>query len=141
MAEFLELDGKVMLVSPIETRTSKDGYTWRRQMFVITVGAYEKKVCIWIKKSQLIDELNIQEGDFVNIKVNPESREYEGKWFTELIAWRGKIVKRGNTQTITPTSLPESTAPAKPVPPKPSNLERNYQRVEESNNDNSDLPF
>lgn len=88
----MELKGKVIQLLPMQTGMGKKGQ-WRKQEFILeTQGQYPKRVCfsIWGDK---IDQFGIAEGEEVNVSVDLESREYNGKWYTEARAW--KVDKAG----------------------------------------------
>jgi hypothetical protein len=90
----MELKGKVIQLLPVQTGMGKKGQ-WKKQEFIVeTQAQYPKKVCLsaWGDK---IDQFNVKEGDMLNISVDLESREYNGRWYTEARAW--KIEKSGNT--------------------------------------------
>ncbi len=103
----MELQGKVILVMPIVSGTSKSGNAWQKQEFIIeTTGQYPKKVCFQLFGDKVNEGPSI--GDEVKVSFDPESREWNSKWFTQLNAW--KIEKQG-------AQLP-SPAPAQaPAPP------------------------
>lgn len=92
----MELKGRVIQMLPMQSGMGKKGQ-WRKQEFVVeTQSQYPKKVClsIWGDK---IDQFGITEGDEVNVSVDLESREYNGRWYTEARAW--KVEKSGGAAT------------------------------------------
>ena len=81
----MELSGKIVQILEKQTGAGKNG-TWEKQEFILeTQGQYPKKVCfnIWGAK---IAQFNIQNGEFINIGVDLESREYNGRWYTDVRA-------------------------------------------------------
>jgi len=84
----MEITGKVFRMLPLVTGQGKNG-EWRKQEFVIEIesGQFPKKVCLslWGDK---IDQAAIAEGETVKVFFDLESREYNGRWFTEARAWR-----------------------------------------------------
>jgi hypothetical protein len=44
-----------------------------------------------------IDQFNLAAGDMVNVFVDLESREYNGRWYTEARAWKLEKVGAGST--------------------------------------------
>ena len=83
----MELSGKIVQILEKQTGAGKNG-TWEKQEFILeTQGQYPKKVCfnIWGAK---IAKFNIQNGEFINIGVDLESREYNGRWYTDVRAWK-----------------------------------------------------
>jgi hypothetical protein len=104
----MDVTGKVISILPEESGNGKNGI-WRKQSFVIeTDGKYPKKICItsWGDK---IDEFAVKQGETITAHLEIESREYNGRWYTDVKAWR---VDKGNA----PTQNPGATAAANPVP-------------------------
>ncbi len=104
----MELKGRVVQILPAQTGTGKKGQ-WKKQEFILeTQTQYPKKVCLsaWGDK---IDQFNLSEGEVINVAVDLESREYNGRWYTEARAW--KIDKNGgsgagNMEAPLPTEEP-----------------------------------
>ena len=83
----LQLTGKIHRVLPLVTGEGKNG-TWRKQEFILeTNDQYPKQICIsaWGDK---IDENIIKAGVAVTVSVDIESREYNGRWYTDVKAWK-----------------------------------------------------
>jgi len=83
----MELSGKIVQILDKQTGEGKNG-SWEKQEYIIeTQGQYPKKVCfnVWGAK---IAQFNIQNGEFINIGVDLESREYNGRWYTDVRAWK-----------------------------------------------------
>jgi len=83
----MELKGKVIQLLPQQSGMGKKG-PWKKQEFIVeTQSQYPKKVClsIWGDK---IDQFGVGVGDLVNVQVDLESREYNGRWYTEARAWK-----------------------------------------------------
>jgi hypothetical protein len=88
----LELEGKVFKVLEEITGQSSKG-TWVKQDFVIeTSSDYPKKICFtaWGDKSDKVKQL--KEKVKVKVSFNADSREYDGKWYTNLQAWKIDIL-------------------------------------------------
>jgi hypothetical protein len=101
----LTVEGKLFTVLPEQTGTGKNG-NWVKQDFVIeTIDQYPKKICItaWGDKTDVIKGL--KHGDTVKASINIESREYNGKWYAEIKAWKIEVV--GTQQS--PASVPAPT--------------------------------
>lgn len=85
----LEITGKIAQILPIETGEGKNGQ-WKKQFFVLDFmeGNYPKKVSIsfWGDKTDALKGL--QPGQNVKVSFNVESREYNGRWYTDVKAWR-----------------------------------------------------
>ncbi|WP_435229374.1 DUF3127 domain-containing protein [Pseudopelagicola sp. nBUS_20] len=69
---------------------------WRKQEYILeTESNFPKKICFmaWGDK---IDQFNIRQGDNVEVAIDLESREYNGRWYTDVKAWK---VSKGDTST------------------------------------------
>jgi hypothetical protein len=89
----MELKGRVLQLLQQQSGMGKKG-PWKKQEFILeTQSQYPKKVClsIWGDK---IDQFNVAAGETVNVSVDLESREYNGRWYTEARAW--KVDKEGS---------------------------------------------
>lgn len=85
----LEINGKLIQKLELQSGMSKTGSSWQKQEFVIeTDEQYPKKVCanLWGDKIDMLSVINI--GDKVTLSFNLESREYNGKWYTDVKAWK-----------------------------------------------------
>ena len=83
----MEISGKIIELLPEKSGESANG-GWRKQEFILeTEAQYPKKICfmVWGDK---IDDFNIQQGENVEISVDLESREYNGRWYTDVKAWK-----------------------------------------------------
>jgi hypothetical protein len=100
----MELTGKIIQLLEEKSGESAKG-PWRKQEYIIeTNGQYPKKVC-FMAWSDKIDEFAIKEGDTVTVSIDLESREYNGRWYTDVKAWK---VSRGNSSADDiPFSSPE----------------------------------
>lgn len=89
----MEITGTVVNLLPMQSGQGKNG-TWKKQEFILeTPGQYPKKVCLslWGEK---VDETRLTPGEKITASINIESREYNGRWYTDVRAW--KIAKGGN---------------------------------------------
>lgn len=99
----MEITGKIIQLLQMQSGQGKNG-TWKKQEFVIETSApVPRKICfsLWGDK---IDQFRLAEGEDAEVSFDLESREYNGRWYTEARAW--KIVKKGAGQPIPPGSEP-----------------------------------
>ncbi|HIZ15347.1 MAG TPA: DUF3127 domain-containing protein [Candidatus Tidjanibacter faecipullorum] len=84
----MEFEGIVYKVLPVVKGTSQRG-EWVKQEVVFELpGEFNRKLCVgfWGDKAQ--DAGNLKPGEKVSVSINLESREYNGRWYTEARAWR-----------------------------------------------------
>ncbi len=83
-----ELTGKLIEKLQLVTGESRNG-KWQKQEFVIeTYDQYPKKICVGLWGDIVSMIGNFAVGDKLKLSINIESREYNGKYFTNLTAWR-----------------------------------------------------
>jgi single-stranded DNA-binding protein len=89
----MEFEGVVFRTLPEVTGTSAKG-AWRKQDVVFEVPSeFNRKICVTFFGDRAEDAASMNEGDAVTVSVNVESREYNGKWYTDVKAW--KVVRGG----------------------------------------------
>ena len=94
----MEFTGLLIQKLPVQSGTSQKG-EWKSQDIIIeTVETYPKKIAInfYGDKINEIEKLNIN--DDVTVTANVESREYNGKWYTKVSAWKVVVNKKADPQ-------------------------------------------
>ena len=85
----MEISGKIIAVLPLATGQGKNGM-WRSQDYVLETGdQYPKKVCFNFFGDK-IDQFPLAIDDQVTVSFDLESREYNGRWFTSVRAWKAE---------------------------------------------------
>ena len=110
----LNISGIVLNILPLQTGTSKAGNQWQKQDFILeTGGQYPRKVCICLFGDN-VAKFPLAVGQSVTASVDIESREFNGRWYTDVRAWN--VVYNGQQQGA-PAPAPTATAPtAQPAP-------------------------
>lgn len=88
----LKVTGTITSISDVQTGTSKTtGNEWAKLEFAIeTEGEYPKTVAFTVFGAEKVDKF-IQYnsvGDKVEVSFDPQSREYQGRYYTDLNAWK-----------------------------------------------------
>ena len=118
----MEISGKIIELLEVKSGQSANG-EWRKQEYILeTETEYPKKICFmaWGDK---IDQFNIQQGENLAVSVDLESREYNGRWYTDVKAWK---VSRGGADDGRPYS---------------SSSQDPYEAPSATSIDNTDIPF
>jgi hypothetical protein len=85
----LEITGKIIQIMDETSGTSKAGNAWTKQEFVIeTFDKFPKKVAISVMGDKVAELKKFKSGDQIKASLNIDSREYQGKWFTNINAWK-----------------------------------------------------
>lgn len=130
MEESLKIRGVVTAKLAPETRESKQGKTFTKTTFaIVTDGKYPKTIAFNDFGTANINNRNI--GDEIIVSFNPESREYKGKYYTELVAYKIELVA---------AVAPVNTVSAEALSPT-AGVSFDSERSEAPANDDTSLPF
>lgn len=126
----MEITGKIIAVLPLQSGTSKAGNPWQLQSYVLeTQEQYPKKVCFEVFGEQRIQSNPCQIDDTVTVSFDLESREFNGRWYTSVRAWK---IQQGPAE-----AQPQAQQQADPT----ANTATFDQVAATSMDDNTDLPF
>ena len=94
----MTIEGKIIQVLPLQGGVSKtSGKEWALQAYVLeTLENYPKKVHFEVFGDDRIKANQCGVDDIVSVDFDIESREFNGRWYTSIRAWR--IVKQDATQ-------------------------------------------
>ena len=124
----MEITGKIIAVLPERGGVSKTGNEWKMQEYVLeTHEQYPRKICFNVFGADKIAQFNIQAGEELTVSFDINAREYNGRWYNDIRAWR---VERGTA----PIPAEAMSAPAISAP-KINAADFNTQ------NEADDLPF
>lgn len=110
----MDIQGKIIKFLDPVTGEGRNG-TWKKQEFIIELpGDFPKKLCIasWNDKADLS---SVKVGDEVKVYIDVESREYNGRWYTDVKAWKLETVSAVAAKKDDLSAPPDFSAP----PPSP----------------------
>lgn len=117
----MEIQGKIIQVLPAQEGVGSNGNPWKVQPYVLeTQGDYPKKVYFEVFGEDRINQYPCEVYNIVTVSCDVESREYNGRWYTSVRAWRIAIG--------TPAAQPVAKPATEP-------------KVEGAEEASSDLPF
>lgn len=93
----MELLGKIIVVGENVAGTSKTtGNTWVNKTIVIETGdTTPKKIAFTVTGVDRVESCqDLKIGDLVRVRFEPRSREYEGRWYSELVAWNFEVMSQ-----------------------------------------------
>lgn len=112
----LELEGRIARKLPVQQGTSARG-AWAKQEFIFEYqeGNFPSQICMNVWGEDKVRDLEkYQVGDKVKISFNLSSREYNGRWYTDVRAWRiepaGAVQPAQQYAPATPATAPMPTA-------------------------------
>ena len=98
----MEVSGRIIAVLPMVTGTGAKG-EWKKQTAVLeTSDQYPKKVAFDMFNDK-IQPLKV--GEEVTAHINIDAREWQGKWFNSVTAWK---IERGGTVANEPPAQEQS---------------------------------
>ena len=84
----MQITAKIVSVLPVQTGTSKSGKDWKSQIIVLeTEDKYPKKIAVSLWNDN-IQKFPVTAYTRVTVELEAESREYNGRWYTELKAYK-----------------------------------------------------
>ena len=114
----MDITGKIIAVLEPRSGVAKStGNAWKTQEFVIeTHDQYPKKCVFNIFGEDKINQANINMGDELTVSFDIDAREWNGRWFNDIRAWRVEHVnaQQAGAQQSAPI------APASPIDMTPS---------------------
>jgi len=86
----MEVKGTIKKKLKLQSGTSKAGNEWQKiDVIIQQPGEYGKEVSVTAFGDEAIESVNrFNEGDSVEVSVNVESREYNGKYYTNITGWK-----------------------------------------------------
>ena len=123
----MELSGKVIAVLGPRGGVSKTGNAWKVQEYVIeTHDQYPRKMCFDVFGEDKINQFNIQIGEELTVHFDIDAREWQGRWFNSIRAWKVDRAQAG-------PDMPPADAPFPPMNAAPVDFSAGDEK--------DDLPF
>ena len=130
----MEITGNVVRLGGLTEGTSAKG-PWRKQDLIIeTDEQYPKTVCLTCWTNQIDEIQKMVPGQMIKAQIDISSREFNGKWYTDVRVWRFEPVA-----AATPTAQPAPQAVNQTPPAAPAGGPEEFFGSESNNGD--DLPF
>ena len=105
----MEIIGKAIAALPVKSGVSqRTGEQWQSREYVIeTQDQYPKKMCFEVFGTDKLKEFNIRNNDLIKVHFDITAREYNGKWYNSVRAWK---VEHVNPQSQTAETTPVQTS-------------------------------
>ena len=109
----MEISGKIIQVLPEQGGVSKtSGKEWKLQAYVLeTQEQYPRKVHFEVFGEDRIKANPCQLDDIVTVSFDIESREFNGRWYTSIRAWK---IQQGIVEAAAPVAVPTAEPMAAP---------------------------
>ena len=137
----MEITGKIIAV--LEARggvSPRTGSPWKTQEYVLeTINEqFPRRICFNVFGEEKIAAMNIQKDEEMTVYFDINAREYQGRWFNDIRAW--KVDRNINAAAAAPVAAPVASAP-QPVQPAPQQTAAAPVAPPFEQNDADDLPF
>lgn len=122
----LSVNGKcVAVLEPQKFTSKRDGSEIIKHGFVLAVtdNNFTKKMCFTIMGNDKFTQWGIKVGGSYSVNFDASSREWNGRWFTELNCWNCTSLDGDNNAPQQPKPQPQPQAPASA--PQPQNDDPN----------------
>ena len=116
----MDIIGKAIAALPVKSGVSqRTGEQWQSREYVIeTQEQFPKKMCFEVFGTDKLKEFNIRNNDLIKVHFDITAREYNGKWYNSIRAWKVEHVSQDGPvvgTTATPVAAPAPQAPATQV--------------------------
>ena len=132
----MEITGKVVRLGALTEGTSARG-PWRKQDLIIeTEEQFPKTVCLTCWTNQIDEIQKFAPGQAIKAQIDLSSREFNGKWYTDVRVWRFDPV---GAQPAVAAAPAQQAQPAMHQTPPPAAPAQEYFAPADESTD--DLPF
>ena len=120
----MEIIGKAIAALPVKSGVSqRTGEQWQSREYVIeTQEQYQKRICFEVFGTDKLKEFNIRNNDLIKVHFDITAREYNGKWYNTIRAWKvdhvnqdGSMAGATANQVATPAPQAQATQAAAPA--------------------------
>lgn len=113
----MEIIGKAIAALPVKSGVSqRTGEQWQSREYVIeTQEQYPTKICFEVFGTDKLKEFNIRNNDLIKVYLDINAREYNGKWYNSIRAWKVEHVSP-QSQTIETAPVQTSAPVQAPTP-------------------------
>lgn len=153
----MEIEGIITTVFAKQSGTSKNGKEWTKQDFILEVeGQYTRHILFTRMGADKIEKYPTINGQHVKVSFDIDAREYNGKWYNSVTAFKVENLDGGNTQRVPQNNDGNNGAPyqapngeyrqnAPKSVPKPDDdlfpTKQSDNQSNQQNNSEDDLPF
>ena len=112
----MEVVGKIIQMLPLQEGVGRNGNPWKLQAYVLeTLDQYPRKVHFEVFGEDRIKQNPCEIDQLVTVSFDIESREFNGRWYTSIRAWR---IQQGDTTqaAAVPAAAPAQAVPAQAAP-------------------------
>jgi len=123
----MQISAKLIQILPLQSETGKNG-EWKKQDIIVeTQEQYPKKICVSVWGDKIPSQ-PMMLGENLLIDNDIESREYNGRWYTDVKAWKIQVSGEEKSLEIIQNNVG-------------SNFEKDSSSIGIFDDEDDDLPF
>ncbi|MCC8034441.1 MAG: DUF3127 domain-containing protein [Rikenellaceae bacterium] len=84
----MEIEATVVKLLPVVKGTSARGEWTKQEVILEQPGEFGRKLCVSFWGDKALDAAILKEGETITVSLNLESREFNGRWYTEARVWK-----------------------------------------------------
>ncbi|MDO5075196.1 MAG: DUF3127 domain-containing protein [Bacteroidales bacterium] len=131
----MEITGKITHALEVRSgQSARTGNNWMMQTFVIeTHEQYPRRCAFEVFGEDKLKDFNIQVGEELTVSFDIDAREYQGRWYNSVRAWR--------VERVAPGQAPMGAAAPPVMPPMPAGAPAPAPAPAPNAGAGDDLPF
>jgi len=109
----MDITGTVIQILPEQRFNGKNGEVVKNQFVIEHGGQYKKKAVFGVFGEDRWKQMGVADGADVQVSFDIDAREWNGKWFGELTAWKVQILGSEqqsavpNAKSVAQTDIPQ----------------------------------
>ena len=133
----MEIIGKAIAALQVKSGVSqRTGEQWQSREYVIeTQEQYPKKICFEVFGTDKLKEFNVRSNDLIKVYFDINAREYNGKWYNSVRAWKVEHVNQDGSAAGATANQVAASSPQAPQAPATQVAATTKQESDD------DLPF
>ena len=135
----MEIIGKAIAALPVKSGVSqRTGEQWQSREYVIeTQEQFTKKMCFEVFGTDKLKEFNIRNNDLIKVHFDISAREYNGKWYNSIRAWKVEHVNQDGSVAGATANQVASSSPQAPA----TQVAETQAAAPAAKESDDDLPF
>lgn len=136
----MEIKGRVKTLGALTEGTSARGAWQKQELIIETIEQYPKQVCLICWGERVAEAQRFTPGQTIKAHINIESREFNGKWYTDVKPWKFETedeqptaYQQQESNQSAPMTYQDNRTPQQNV--------MDFLQQDDSVEDDGDLPF
>ena len=142
----MDIEGVIIMDLPLQEGVSRTGNNWKKKEWVLeTFSSFPRKIKFTVFGERRIAEMPLELGKSYRINVELESREFNGRWYTDVNAMSATPIESGMMGGSMPAQSAQQSAAmppfGQPMASAAAPQDQGLDPLIGSSNETDDLPF